>query len=138
LVDDDEDYWTLMKSIFERPAFRNRVELRWVKDGAEALRHLEDGASEGARRPDLVLLDERMPTMDGTQLLERITLNPRLRSLQVCLMATTGESALVELALGLGARFCIEKPTAFDELDRMLTQIVDFYGTVALLPRPRS
>lgn len=135
LVDDDEDYWTLMKAIVARADYGERVSLHWAKDGMEALRSLEDGEAEGTPRPDLVLLDERMPTMDGTQLLERLVLNPRLRSIQVCLMATTGESSLAELGLSLGARFCIEKPVDFDRLQIMLGKIVDFYTHVALLPR---
>lgn len=135
LVDDDEDYWTLIQALLKRATYASQVSMTWIDDGYKALQHLEKSLSQPGARPDLILLDERMPTMDGTQLLERTMMNPRLRSLQVCLMATTGDQSLIEVGLSLGARFCIEKPMEFEKLDEMLSRIIDFYSNVALLPR---
>ena len=98
LVVDDEQYVTkLVERTLEDAGFVVTV----ANDGNSALAMLAE------KKPDLVLLDIRMPGLDGFQVLERIRESSNV--LVVMLTAVRGETA-VEHSLGLGADDYIEKP----------------------------
>jgi DNA-binding response OmpR family regulator len=98
LVVDDEQYVTkLVERTLEDAGFVVTV----ANDGNSALAMLAE------KKPDLVLLDIRMPGLDGFQVLERIRESSNV--LVFMLTAVRGETA-VEHSLGLGADDYIEKP----------------------------
>ena len=98
LVVDDEQYIT---KLVERTLKDAGYAVTVANDGISALRMLAE------KEPDLVLLDIRMPGLDGFQVLERIRESSNV--LVFMLTAVRGETA-VEHSLGLGADDYIEKP----------------------------
>jgi DNA-binding NtrC family response regulator len=104
LVDDEEDY---VKAMAERMEMRD-VGSRVALSGEEALRLLEDEA------PDVMVLDLRMPGIDGMQVLERVKQeHPRV---QVIILTGHGSEKEEEEARRLGAFEYLQKPTDTSDL----------------------
>ena len=87
----------------------NRV--RWVKDGAEALECL---AVPEAQKPKLVLLDLKMPKVDGIEVLRRMKGDPALRTIPVVIMTSSNEERDVLQTYQLGVNSYIVKPVDFE------------------------
>ena len=94
----------------------NRV--HWVKDGQEALDYLlrEGSYSERAaeQQPKLVLLDIKMPKVDGIEVLRRMKSDAGTRDIPVVVMTSSNEERDVVESYRLGANSYIVKPVAFD------------------------
>jgi two-component system response regulator len=91
--------------------------LHWVKDGAEALDYLfctgEYAGRSPARPPKLVLLDIKMPKIDGIEVLRRIK-DSQLKTVPVVVMTSSNEERDVVESYRLGVNSYIVKPVAFD------------------------
>jgi CheY-like chemotaxis protein len=101
-------------------ALRNRNlanQLHWVKDGEEALDYLfctgKYAGRDPARPPKLVLLDIKMPKVDGIQVLRRIK-GSELKTVPVVVMTSSNEERDVVESYRLGVNSYIVKPVAFD------------------------
>lgn len=95
--------------------FGNR--LLWVKDGAEALDYLFcRGAYAGRdplQPPKLVLLDIKMPKVDGIEVLRQVKGDPRLRVIPIVVMTSSNEERDVVESYRLGVNSYIVKPVDF-------------------------
>ena len=91
--------------------------LVWVKDGAEALDFLycrgEYVGRDPARPPKLVLLDLKMPRVDGIEVLRQIKADRRTRLIPVVVMTSSNEESDVTESYRLGANSYIVKPIEF-------------------------
>ncbi|MFT3808114.1 response regulator [Arenimonas sp.] len=102
----------------------NSVE--WVRDGVEALEYLfcegqYDGRSNG--RPRLVLLDLKMPRLDGLQVLERMKDDERTSSIPVVMMTSSREEGDLLRSYELGVNSYIVKPVDFGEFADIVSQV---------------
>jgi CheY-like chemotaxis protein len=97
----------------------------FVHDGGEAIEYLTGlgrfGDREGFPYPDLLLLDFRMPVLDGLQVLA--ALKPRSERPSIILWSNTLLDLNQELALSLGADLVCNKPTGLAELRRLLARL---------------
>lgn len=131
LVDDDDVFCDLVREVYAADeALARTVTLERLADGQEAL----DFLSGEQPRPDLLLLDQRMPRMDGTETLRHIRQHPDLRSAIVCMLSSSDQDKLVREAYEAGANFYFVKPYEFEELETQLRKIVEFFSSVAVLP----
>ncbi|MEW6033826.1 MAG: response regulator [Chloroflexota bacterium] len=103
VVDDEKHVLEFVRRALEREGYAVTV----AADGNSALALLEE------HRPDLVLLDIRMPGLDGYQVLERIR---GLSDVPVIMLTGMLEPAAAERSLGLGADDYIRKPFRTQEL----------------------
>lgn len=93
--------------------------LVWVKDGAEALDFLfargsySDRSKEGL--PKLVLLDLRMPKVDGLEVLQQIKADERTRKIPVVVLTSSKEDKDIVDSYELGVNSYVSKPVEFDE-----------------------
>ena len=91
--------------------------LYWVKDGAEALDFLYCRGAYAdrdlARPPKLVLLDLKMPRVDGIEVLRHIKADERTRVIPVVVMTSSNEERDVTESYRLGANSYIVKPIEF-------------------------
>lgn len=111
----------LVQSMYGLAFPRREHELTTANDGREALVWLDDPA----RAFDLVLLDLRMPGMDGVEFLREVRRRPRLAQLPIVL--TTIEldgSALLEEAKRLGVTAVVKKPWHPQQLRDLVEAIV--------------
>jgi two-component system response regulator len=92
-------------------------QLHWVKDGAEALDYLfcrgQYAGRDPARPPKLVLLDIKMPKVDGIEVLRQIK-GSALKTVPVVVMTSSNEERDVVESYRLGVNSYIVKPVAFD------------------------
>jgi two-component system response regulator len=98
--------------------------LHWVKDGEEALEYLFGTgryAGKDRCRPRLVLLDIKMPKVDGIEVLRRVKASSDLKDVPVVVMTSSNEERDVVESYRLGVNSYIVKPVQFD----------DFLDTVA-------
>ena len=90
----------------------------WVKDGAEALDFIfRRGAYAGRpdQNPKLILLDLKLPKVDGLEVLKRIKGNERTRVIPVVMVTSSAEGRDVAETYKLGVNSYIVKPVAFEQ-----------------------
>ena len=101
--------------------------LYWVKDGAEALDFLFcRGAYAGrdlARAPKLVLLDIKMPKVDGIEVLRQVKADERTRVIPVVVMTSSNEERDVMESYRLGVNSYIVKPVEFTSFLEVVAKI---------------
>lgn len=95
----------------------DRAEVETAADGAEALARIE------ARRPDLVLMDLEMPTLDGFETLKRLRANPKFRDLPVVVVTGREDVEAVDRAFGAGATSFVVKPLNWRLLSHQLRYV---------------
>ena len=131
LVEDGEDDVFLLKHSFAEAKIANPVQV--AKDCAEAIRYLS-GEGEFADRsknplPVLVLLDLKMPRMDGFDVLRWKSKRPELSGIPFFVLSSSNLEQDVTKALELGARQYFVKPMSLDELVEMV-QLLDKFCKV--------
>jgi len=115
LVEDNPDDVELTLRALERNHLLNRVEV--VRDGAEALDYLlregpftDRPAEDG---PKVILLDLKLPKVDGLEVLRRIKSDDRTRILPVVILTSSAEEPDIARCYELGANSYIVKPVDF-------------------------
>ena len=105
--------------------------LQHAADGNQAIAYLNGAGAYADREefpfPDLVLLDLRMPRLDGFEVLQWIRDNPATKTLPVVVLAGSSFRADVRRALELGANSYAAKPGKFEELQVLIDQIADVW-----------
>lgn len=138
LVDDDDIFAMLFReSIAEHAELSESFIIDRVSDGDEALEYLLNGKSNdgaAAQRPDIILLDQRMPRMDGTAVLAKLRDTAEMRAIPVCMLSTSNQPKQVETCYAGGANFCITKPGDLDVLIEKLGHFMYFFANVVEVP----
>jgi CheY-like chemotaxis protein len=98
-----------------------------LKDGASALDFLfGKGAFEGRNinnRPKVILLDLKMPKVDGMEVLKRLKMDERTMRIPVVVLTSSKESPDIEKAYALGANSYIVKPVEFDGFSKAIVEL---------------
>ena len=129
IVEDDEGHAILIRENLEMAGLKNPI--RHFRDGQAILDFFFDRTGRAVRSHDgtyLVLLDIRMPKVDGIEVLRRLKSDPDLRKLPVVMLTTTDDAREVERCHALGCNVYIQKPVDYDkfaEAIRRLGQFVD-------------
>ena len=101
--------------------------LVWVKDGAEALDFLFATGAYASRKvengPRVVLLDLRLPKVDGMEVLRRLKADERTRRIPVVVLTSSKEDRDVAESYNLGVNSYIGKPVEFDEFSDVVSQL---------------
>jgi CheY-like chemotaxis protein len=109
-----------------------------VKDGAEALDFLFRTGEYADREPDslprLILLDLKMPKLDGIEVLKRIKSEERMRSLPVVIMTSSNEERDVVESYRLGVNSYIVKPIDFPKFIEVVASIGLYWVVVNRMP----
>src|SRR2546423_4602150 len=117
LVEDREDDVLLVRRALARGFLDNPMHV--VRSGEEAISYLQGEGKYSNRAeyplPDLVLLDLKMPGMDGFGVLEWIRAQEGLRGMRVVVLTSSEQMRDVNRAYQLGANSFLVKPTDFDD-----------------------
>jgi two-component system response regulator len=113
LVEDNPDDVLLTERAFAKNHITNRLVV--ATDGEQALHHLLPGDGSGGLRPALVLLDMKLPKIDGLEVLRRIRGDERTRLLPVVILTTSNEERDIAQSYQLGANGFVRKPVVFSE-----------------------
>jgi CheY-like chemotaxis protein len=126
LVEDNPMDVDLTLRAFKRRRLTNPVEI--ARDGEEALAWLPRWEA-GERRPSVILLDLKLPRVDGLEVLRQLKGHPEFRRIPVVVLTTSAESQDVRTAYALGANSYIVKPVDFEKFIEVAAQI-ELYWTV--------
>jgi len=130
LVEDDPNDAELMIAALHEGNLDIRVS--HVEDGEEAIRFLRrQPGCETSPRPDLILLDLRLPRKNGFEVLEEIKEDPELRSIPVIIMTSTDDERDFGKVYDLHANCCVRKPADQDEYTLAVKKIEHFWVHVA-------
>ena len=116
LVEDNRDDVELTLRAFRRNHIRNEIVVAY--DGAEALDRLLGSGKPGAPErelPAVVLLDLKLPKIDGLEVLRQIRAHPRTRLLPVVILTSSREEIDLVNGYRLGANSYVRKPVSFEE-----------------------
>lgn len=130
LAEDNPIDTKLFHLALERNEPRN-VEIREVVDGMEVLDYLQ-GKGRFADRfhfpfPNLLILDLKMPQMDGLQVLAWLRKHPKFSHLNTIVLSGSGLQEDVTEAYHLCVNSYFKKPTDFDQFTRLLGLIMDYW-----------
>lgn len=125
LVEDNPDDEALTLRALKKNNIRNEVVV--ARDGVEAVDYLfATGAHAGrdlSALPHVVLLDLKLPRMDGFEVLERIRASEATRFLPVVILTTSNEDQDRLRGYGLGANSFVRKPVEFDKFIEAVRQL---------------
>ena len=123
-VEDDENDITLMKRIFQKQM--PDYSIKYISDGEEALQYLRS-AKFKEELPRLILLDIKIPKVNGLELLKNIRLIEEYKSIPVVMLSSSDREDEIQLSYHLGANSYIEKPKTFTDLSRTLPAMMDYW-----------
>ena len=124
LVEDSVQDAELTRRALRRHNVANDV--AWVRDGVEALDYLFCEGSYAERDsglPKLVLLDMKMPRMDGLQVLERLKSDARTKAIPVVMLTSSREERDLVQSYSLGVNSYIVKPVDFEQFADVVSQV---------------
>ena len=134
LVDDDDGHRLLIRENLRVGGIVN--EIIEMPTGQQALDYLNrrDQYHDPAKspRPGLILLDIKMPTMDGFTVLEKIKSDPQVRLIPVMMLTSTDDQVEVNRCYALGANTYIVKPVRYDEFQDRIKALGLFLDVVRL------
>lgn len=117
LVEDNPTDAELTMRALKRKNLANR--LVWVKDGEEALDFIYARGQFADRNPEdlprLILLDLRMPKVDGLEVLKEIKAHEKTRKIPVVVLTSSQEDQDVGESYKLGVNSYVSKPVEFDD-----------------------
>jgi two-component system response regulator len=129
LVEDNADDVELTLRAFRKSDLVNTVTV--VRDGVDALDYLfatgEHAERDPKDMPDLVLLDIKLPRVDGLQVLERMRAHPRTQLIPVVVLTSSIEPNDLRTCYSLGANSYVRKPIDFQQFSRALHQIGSYW-----------
>jgi two-component system response regulator len=136
LVEDNPDDSELALRAFEMHHLANRVHL--ARDGEEALDYLFHRGSQTTRgrgNPKLVLLDLKLPKVDGMEVLRTIRSDTALKLLPVVVMTSSNQEKDVVESYELGVNSYIRKPLSFEQFAET-ARVLGFYWLLMNVPPP--
>jgi two-component system, response regulator len=108
-----------------------------LRDGADALDYLYrrgQFAGRGNGQPAVVLLDLKMPKVDGSEVLRQIKGDPQLKMIPVIIMTSSREESDLHASYQLGANAYVVKPLSFEDFVSAVTNIGVFWAIINEAP----
>lgn len=125
LVEDNASDAEMTIRVLRKNNLANR--LLHIKDGAEALDFLfGEGAYAGRhieQTPKLILLDLKMPKVNGKEVLQKIKSDARTKKIPVVILTSSREDADIKECYNLGVNGYVVKPVEFDEFHKAISDL---------------
>ena len=133
LADDDEGHATLIQRNLKRAGIANRV--THARDGQEALDFVRCEGTYAGRKQEgslLILLDIKMPRVDGVEVLRRLKEDPQTAPIPVIMLTTTDDPREVQRCYELGCSIYITKPVVYEEFIEAIKRLGLFLSIVKI------
>jgi CheY-like chemotaxis protein len=139
LIEDNEEDLELTLHALRKEKFANSIEI--ARDGEEAIELIFAAGGLAARAaaghpPKLILLDLKLPKVNGLEVLEKIKSDPRTKTIPVVIMTSSKEDRDLVNGYGLGANSYIQKPVDFDEFRETVNRIGFYWLLINQPPAP--
>jgi len=122
LVEDNAHDAELTLRALKQRNLANRVHV--CRDGAEAIDFLDDmSEGGGGTAPKVILLDLKLPKVDGLEVLQRLKRDARTKTIPVVVLTSSREEPDIEKAYALGANSYIVKPVDFEAFARAVSDV---------------
>jgi len=125
LVEDNPVDVDLTLRAFKKQKSTNNIVV--ARDGEKALQQIELW-DKGAPVPTVILLDIKLPKVDGLEVLKTLKLHPAYHTIPVVILTSSGDDRDISQAYKLGANSYIVKPVSFDKFIQVAAQI-ELYWT---------
>lgn len=132
LIEDNPMDVDLTRRAFARGKAINPVTV--ARDGEEALACLENWKINEPT-PVVILLDLKLPKVDGLEVLRYLKTNPRFQTIPVVILTTSSEESDVQVAYQEGANSYIVKPVDFDKFIQVINNIHSYWCALNVTPR---
>lgn len=140
LVEDNPDDEALTLRALKKNNILNKVVV--ARDGAEALDYLFGERAYADRdtrlQPQLILLDLKLPKINGLEVLKRVRADERTRLQPVVILTTSNEDRDVVESYRLGANSYIRKPVDFDQFMEAVRQLGLYWLVLNVAPPMKS
>ena len=136
LVEDNPDHAILTRKVLEDHNVSNKVYV--VEDGEEALDFIyhkgKYGDGNAAPRPGLILLDVKLPKIDGFEVLKRLKGDPEHKMIPIVMLTTSSRDEEISKGYAAGANSYVTKPVRFDEFTDKVRNIGLYWGLISSIP----
>ena len=119
LADDDEDDRLFFTDAFDE--LRMTTKVSTYNDGVELMNYLN---KEDALLPNVLFLDLNMPKKSGLECLQEIKANKKMANIAIAIYSTSASEEDIENTFVLGANVYIKKPSSFNDLKKILSNVV--------------
>lgn len=133
IVEDNATDLEMTLRALRRQNVTNRIVA--LRDGAEALDYFFDGASN-APIPKVILLDLKLPRVDGIEVLRRLKSEDSTRRIPVVVLTSSTEERDRLASYDLGANSFIVKPVEFDSFSRAIAEVGLYWMVLNRPPHP--
>lgn len=134
VVEDEPGDARLMELAMRKNGYA--IELHGASDGNEALRFLRREGPQNSRapRPDMILLDLKMPGLSGLEFLATMKQDQHLRAIPVVVITTSGLAADVQASYQSGAAGYVPKPNDINEFVAAIHTLGEYWFKLVRLP----
>jgi len=133
LVEDNPDDVLITRRALLKGMVKNTLYV--VGDGEKAIKFLrKEDEYKKSPTPTLILLDLKMPKLDGFQVLKEIKSDDKLKSIPVIVLTTSDRDKDVEDAYRLGCNSYIVKPVSFESFIKTVIEIGEYWLIISRVP----
>ena len=133
LAEDNPDDILITKRAWSKGLIKNKLYI--VNDGEEALEFLyKQGEYSNAPTPSLMLLDLKMPRVDGFEVLKTVKQDAKLKMLPIIVLTTSNRDKDIQLAYSLGCNSYIVKPVNYERFIEAVKTIYRYWMIMCEIP----
>lgn len=125
LVEDNPNDADLAKMAISRTSFAGAVV--HLEDGVAAVEYL---TRPGAELPKVVLLDLKLPRMNGLEVLKQVKAFPQCANVPIVMLTSSREISDIDESYRLGVNSYVVKPVNFDEYQRVIRELIGYWTGV--------
>jgi two-component system response regulator len=136
LIEDSPDDAAFFKHTFEKTGLSAR--LRVVEDGAEALEFISGTGrytGRSAERPKIIVLDLKLPKVDGLEVLRSLKSNLRTWNIPIVVFSSSREERDLIASYKLGVNSYVVKPMDFDRFSESVCQLCQYWLGLNQIPK---
>jgi CheY-like chemotaxis protein len=131
LIEDNPMDVDLTRRAFARR--KSSIPIQLARDGEEALQYIRRWEG-GEFPPILILLDLKLPKVDGLEVLHYLKNHPHFHTIPVVILSTSAEERDIQVAYQEGANSYIVKPVDFDKFTQVVDYIHTYWCTLNIAP----
>ena len=124
VAEDDDGHFVLIKKNLEKMGFRSRVTR--FSNGQQILDFLYMRGDDPKRQPDdvyLMILDIRMPKVDGDEVLAIVKADDQLKNIPVIMLTTSSDEKLMKKCMELGCKAYVVKPLQYSDFEGAVQEV---------------